>query len=57
MELLFRSDSSILVSEEEEGKSVGGSADNWEQVEKNKEVVLNSVSVKDKSIKLKNILL
>ena len=57
MELLFRSESSILVSEEEEGKSVGGSADNWEQVEKNKEVVLNSVSVKDKSIKLKNILL
>ena len=55
LELLFGNGSSVLVSEEEEGKSVGGSTDNWEQVEENKEVILNSVSDKDESIKLKDI--
>ena len=34
---------------------MGGSADNREQVEENNEVVLNSVSDKDESIKLKDI--
>ena len=33
---------------------MGGCADNREQVEENKEVILNSVSDKDESIKLKD---